>query len=63
MYYVVNNGPLFIIFAGGAHFHLGCIYKELKKEKEAKHHFKECLKVIPEHRKSRESLLKVFVNG
>ncbi|MBU0569138.1 glycosyltransferase [bacterium] len=44
-------------FAGGAHFHLGCIYKELGKEKEkAKHHFKECLKFIPNHKKAKEYL-------
>ncbi|MBU1627972.1 tetratricopeptide repeat protein [bacterium] len=45
-------------FAGGAHFHLGCIYKELGKEKEAKQHFEECLKVIPTHKKAKENLKK-----
>jgi len=54
-YMIVNSGSLSIKFAGGAHFHLGCIYKELGKKKEAKHHFEECLKVIPEHKKAREN--------
>ncbi|MBU1627554.1 glycosyltransferase [bacterium] len=42
---------------GGAHFHLGCIYKRLG-EKEAKHHFEKCLKIIPDHKKARENLTK-----
>jgi len=39
---------------GGSHFHLGCIYKELGRKKEAKQHFKECLKNYPRPQKSKE---------
>lgn len=52
--YVVNNESL--KFKGGSHFHLGCIYKELGKGKEARQHFEECLKIIPDHRKAKEYL-------
>jgi GT2 family glycosyltransferase len=43
-------------YKGGAHFHLGCIYRELKDMESAKHHFKECLKLIPNHRRAKEEL-------
>jgi len=35
---------------------LGCIYKELGKKEEAKHHFEACLKFIPEHKKAKKYL-------
>jgi len=41
---------------GRSHFHLGCIYNELGEEDEAKQHFKECLRFIPNHKKAKEYL-------
>lgn len=43
-------------FVGGAHFHLGCIYSKFGEEEKARHHFKECLKIIPDHKKARENV-------
>lgn len=54
--YVINNESLSIKFKGGSHFHLGCIYKELGERKKAEHHFKECLEIIPDHKKARKLL-------
>lgn len=43
-------------FVGGAHFHLGCIYKELGKKEKAKREFEKCLRLIPDHKKAEENL-------
>ncbi|MEW5766350.1 MAG: glycosyltransferase [bacterium] len=44
-------------YIGGAHFHLGCIYKGLNRTEETRHHLEECLRFTPQHRKARESLM------
>jgi len=58
--YVISNEFSFISdinkFKSGSHFHLGCIYKKLEEKEKAKHHFKECLRFIPNHKKAKEYL-------
>ena len=43
-------------YKGGAHFHLGCIYQALNRRDEAKREFKNCLRLIPDHKKAKENL-------
>lgn len=43
-------------YLSGAHFHLGQIHAQLRNENDAKHHFRECLRFNPGHRKAREAL-------
>ncbi|MBU1782063.1 tetratricopeptide repeat protein, partial [bacterium] len=55
----LSYGMLLIVsnkYRGGAHFHLGCIYRELGEEDKAKQHFEECLRLIPNHKKAKEYL-------
>jgi len=45
--------------AGGAYFHLGCIYPRMGEKEKAKYHLKECLRFILNHRKAKENLEKL----
>ncbi|MBU1614186.1 tetratricopeptide repeat protein [bacterium] len=42
--------------SGNAHFHLGCIYQSLGEREKAKGEFRACLKLVPNHKKARESI-------
>ncbi|MBU1261697.1 hypothetical protein KJ640_01920, partial [bacterium] len=56
----LSYGMLLIVsnkYRGGAHFHLGGIYQECGDKERSRHHFEECLRFIPHHRKARETLL------
>jgi len=43
-------------FTGGTHFHLGKIYQNMDKREKAIKEFKECLRIIPDHKKAKEIL-------
>ncbi|MDI6704408.1 MAG: tetratricopeptide repeat protein [bacterium] len=54
---VINLSPLERKdFIGGAHFHLGCIYRSLGESEGAKREFETCLKLIPDHKMAKEYL-------
>jgi len=48
-------------YLGSANFHLGCVYnKNFAKKQLAKHHFEECLKFIPNHRRASQELSSIY---
>ncbi|MBU0568814.1 tetratricopeptide repeat protein [bacterium] len=46
------------LFVSNAHFHLGCIYQSLGEREKAGREFETCLKLIPDHKKVKESICK-----
>jgi len=47
------------IFYAGAHFHLGEIFNDLDRPKEARAEFEACLKLNPSHRKAKKRFLEL----